>query len=127
MDINKYKIYAPTVVRIGVSLVMLWFGLNQLFDSSSWIGYLPEFALNLPLEATTVVMFNGIFETIFGLALLLGLFTRFVAFILTLHLLGIISTLGYNEIAVRDFGLMLAMFSVFLHGPDKYCLETKWK
>ena len=40
-------------------------------------------------------------------------------------LIGIIIGLGYNNIAVRDFGLMLITFAIFLGGKDKWCLDYK--
>lgn len=125
IDQEKVKQYAPCIVRIGVSLVFLWFGLNQIFDSESFLGYLPEFATKLPIQLTMLIMSNGIFETIFGLLLILGLLTRISALLLTLHLIGIIVSLGYNEIAVRDFGLMIATLSIVLHGEDRWCLSKR--
>ena len=68
---------------------------------------------------------NGTLEIVLGSLLLLGLFTRLCAFILALHLGGIMISLGYNDIAIRDFGLSLATFAVFLHGPDRLCWDVK--
>ncbi|MEK6856700.1 MAG: hypothetical protein AABX49_01665, partial [Nanoarchaeota archaeon] len=65
------------------------------------------------------------FEVVFGLLLLIGLFTKIVSLILALHLLVISFSLGYNDIAVRDFILSLATFSIFLNGKDKLCLDKK--
>ncbi len=125
IDQERLKQYAPCMVRISVSLVFLWFGLNQIFDAESFLGYLPEFATKLPLQPMIVILGNGIFETIFGLLLILGLLTRLSALLLGLHLIGIIVSLGYNEIAVRDFGLMMATLSICLYGNDKLCLGKR--
>ncbi|MBI3032487.1 DoxX family protein [Candidatus Woesearchaeota archaeon] len=122
INTEKWKEYAPCLVRIGVSLVFLWFGLNQVFDPSSFLGYLPDFATTLPLPPLVLIMINGIFEIILAVLLVLGLCTRIAALLLALHLVGIIISLGYNEIAVRDFGLMLATLSVCLSGNDNLCL-----
>jgi len=119
------KEYAPVFLRISISLVFLWFGLVQLFDRESMIGYLPQFAYSLPVEPFTLIFLNGIFETVLGGLLLLGLFTRISSFLLGLHLIGITFSLGYNDIAIRDLGLALATFAIFLHGPDKWCLDKK--
>ena len=121
----RYKEYCPVLVRIGLSIVFLWFGINQLLFTENFSGYVPEFMKGF-FEPSFIIISNGIFETIFGVLLLMGIFTRFVAFLLGLHLVGIIIGLGYNEIAVRDFGLMLAIFSVALNGPDKLCLYKKF-
>lgn len=123
------KEYAPVIVRIGVSLVFLYFGISQLIDAGNFVGWLPEFMQQgfMGLSANSIVTFNGIFEVIFGSLLILGSFTKLAAFLLALHLLGIVVTLGLNEIGVRDFGLMMATFSVFLNGADKFSLDRKFR
>ncbi len=68
--------------------------------------------------------FNGAFEIIFGLCLLLGYFTQVTALFLALHMLDITFTVGYTSIGVRDFGLAVATISVFLYGSDMWCLDT---
>ena len=118
--------YAPITVRLGVSAVFLWFGVNQLLFPANFIGYLPQFLFDSAF-ATQAVLLNGAFEVVFGLALVIGFFTRWVALLLGLHLFGITLTLGYGEIAVRDFGLTLATLSIFLWGDDKWCLDYRRK
>lgn len=142
IKIDKFKKYAPIVLRISVSLVFLWFGISQLINPESFLGYIPQwmyphgqqmmhqhpmqFMHNIPRpDVHFVLMANGIFETIFGIMLLLGLFTRISALLLSLHLFFIAINLGYNDIAVRDIGLAIAAFSVFLNGKDGICLENK--
>ena len=121
----NYKDYAPIVLRISLSLVFLWFGLTSIFNPDVLIGYLPEIAYSLPISLQNIMLLNGIFEIILGTLLIVGLFTRVVAFILFLHTFGIMFSLGYNDVAIRDFGLALATFSVFLYGKDKWCLDRK--
>lgn len=131
MDIDRFKGYAPTVLRVGLSLVFLWFGLNQFFDAEMFLGYVPGWAadgsvLSIPAPAPeTMVMMNGVIETILGTALLVGYFTRVAAGILAVHLLGITLTLGYNDLAIRDLGLTIALVAVFLQGPDKHTLDLR--
>jgi uncharacterized membrane protein YphA (DoxX/SURF4 family) len=121
------KTYSPILLRISISLVVLWFGLNQIFNRELLIGYLPQFAYNIPIKPLTIILFNGIFETLFGLLLLVGLFTRLSSLLLGIHILSIAFTLGYNDVAIRDFALALAAFAIFLHGKDKWCLDNKLK
>ena len=125
MKIDKYKKYAPALTRISISLVFLWFGFNEIFNTEAWLIWLPQFAYNLPITPTTLVLINGTFEIIFGGLLLLGLFTRIAAFLLFIHLLGISFSIGYSDVAIRDLGLSLVTLSIFLSGPDKWCLEEK--
>src|SRR3989344_2442978 len=125
---DKLKKYAPVVVRIGLALVFLWFSSQQLLHTDQWIRLIPEWATSLSgLSAAALVKFNGIFELIFGTALLLGFFTRIVSGFLALHMLHIMFTVGYGGIGVRDFGLAMATISVFLHGVDARCLDKHLK
>lgn len=122
--LEKMNNWAPVVLRVGIALVFLWFGTEQLLDTNSWVNMIPDTIVNLSgMSAETLVCINGIFEVIFGLALLVGFFTRLSALLLALHLVNIIFVVGYNSIGVRDFGLMMASFSIFLSGPDAWCLD----
>ncbi len=119
------KNYAPTVLRIGISLVFLWFGSQQFLHTSTWIRLIPESVINMSgLTASTLVHFNGAFEIVFGLCLFLGFFTRLCSLLLALHLLSIVSVVGYGPIGVRDFGLSVATFSLFLYGVSSGSLDA---
>jgi uncharacterized membrane protein YphA (DoxX/SURF4 family) len=121
---EKTRTIAPVILRIGLALVFLWFGWQQLSDTALWTGLIPPFYTDLSgLSAVTFVLINGWFEIIFGILLLLGIFTRVTAFLLALHMLHITFTVGYNGVGVRDFGLAMGIISVFLQGPDRWCLE----
>ncbi len=114
---------APIILRIGISLVIIWFGAQQLLDASLWVGYLPDWTHALPISQIGLVHLNGLFEVIAGLALLAGFYTRIAAILLALHLLEITYTVGYGQIGVRDFGLTIALLSVFFYGADKWSAD----
>ena len=121
----KYEEYSPIILRISLSFVFLWFGLTGVFNTNEFIGYVPEFAYNLPISLESIVILNGIFEIVLGTLLITGLFTRVVAFILFLHTLGIMFSLGYNDVAVRDFGIALATLAIAFNGADNWSLDRK--
>ncbi len=124
MDLlRRLSSFTPVMLRLSISLLFLWFGINQIFNPLMFFGYLPDFIL-LSDFAGMVVLLNGIFELVFAVLLLIGFFTRPVALLLSLHLLSIAITLGYNDIAVRDLVLALAAFSIFLQGPDQWCVDA---
>ncbi len=142
MNLNHNHNRAAAILRIGLGLVFLWFGVFQLVNPSSFLGYVPSFLYDHgkqvshehPFQfihdiphpgAHFVIMFNGAFELIAALLLLGGLYTRIAASLLAIHLFFIITSLGYNDIAVRDFGLMISTIAIALHGPDKYCLDQR--
>lgn len=126
MNLNEklysFKEYGPIVLRIAMALVFFWFAINQLIVPNDWTGYLPEFLANIA-NPVLFIYANAIFEIIFGLLLILGIFTRLAAFLLGIHLLGISITLGWSAVAIRDYGLAFATLSIVLNGPDKLCLK----
>jgi uncharacterized membrane protein YphA (DoxX/SURF4 family) len=123
----KLERYAKPVLRIGMGLVFLYFGYQQLTNTALWTGFVPDFALAFGFAAEKIVLINSFFELSFGVLLLLGLFTRIVSFVLALHLFVISFSLGFNDLGVRDFGLAVATLVVFLNGIDDWCLDRNWK
>ncbi len=117
------KKFAPILLRVGMAVVILWFGFSQLADPNSWLGFLPSWTTALPINQIQLIYLNGWFEVTFGLCLLFGFYTRFVALFLALHLLDIAYVVGYDGLGVRDFGLALATVSVFLSGSDAFSID----
>jgi uncharacterized membrane protein YphA (DoxX/SURF4 family) len=64
-------------------------------------------------------------KIIAGLMLAIGIFPRYVALLLGLHLLVISEGLGISAVGVRDIGLAFATFSLFFLGNDKLALSYK--
>jgi len=124
MDMKKY---APAVLRISISLLFLWFGLTSIFNYQVLQGYVPVFAYSFSLSIKSILLINGLFEVIFGLSLLIGFKIKISSLLLSIHTFLIAISLGYNEVAVRDFAIAFATFSIFLNGDDKWSLDTKLK
>lgn len=117
--------HSPVVLRIGLSLVFLWFGVDQIIHPNAWLGFIPDWVVSLTsISAPTIVYLNGLFEIIFGTALLFGIFTRFVAFVLFLHMADITIMVGLDSIGIRDFGLSIAMLVVWINGSDLFSLDN---
>lgn len=117
--------YGLALPRIGLSLVFLWFGFEQLLHTMSWVSYVPQFFIeNSPVDVTTLVHLNGAFEVVFGFALLFGICTRLSALLLALHLAHITAIVGFDSIGVRDFGIVMGALGVALTGADKLCIDS---
>ena len=122
------KDFSKTLLRIGLSLVFLYFGYQQVTSPDNLVGFVPNFLSNLNnITPNNIVLMNGVIELILGTFLLIGLYTKFSSLILGLHLIGITFSMGFNQIAVRDFGLTVATFVVFLNGVDSWCLDKKFR
>lgn len=115
---------SPAVLRIGIALVFIWFGTQQIIGTSNWVDLIPSWVVSITtLSAFKVVYLNGIFEIIVGSALLLGYFTRISSLLLALHMFDITFIVGFNATGVRDFGLSMATLAIFLYGVDYYSLD----
>jgi len=126
MKTTNLQSYAPILLRYGMCIVILWFSIQQFLHPDVWVAYVPDGAVSAShLSATTLVYINATFEGVFGLLLLVGYQTRWVALLLALHLFDIMWVVGYGQIAVRDFGLAIATLSISLYGSDKLCLDYK--
>ncbi len=123
---NYLELWAPGVLRIGMAVVILWFSLQQFLHNSVWVAYIPDSVVAIShLSASNLVFLNAVFELVFGLALMFGFFTRFSALLLSLHLFDIMWVVGYGEIGVRDLGLAIGTFVVFMNGSDVFCLRQR--
>lgn len=119
---------SPSLLRIGIALVFLWFGTDQIIEPSAWVAYIPDWVISFSaLSATTIVYLNATFEIFFGMALFLGFFTRFAAFFIMLHMINITYTVGLDAIGVRDFGLSVATIAIWLNGADFLTLDNFMK
>lgn len=118
------KEHSPIFLRISMGLMYLWFGIQQFINPELFFGFIPKYANAFPLSTLMTVYLNGAFEILFASILLLGIFVRSSALILSLHLYVISFSLDYGGIMVRDIALATALFVIFLHGSDKWCLDN---
>ena len=127
MNTLSATVLAPTVLRFGLAVLFLWFGLSQVTNPEGWVAWVPEWpTAQTGISVEILVFLNGLFETILGTALALGFWTRLTAFLLSAHLFFIAYEIGYNDIGVRDFSLAIATLALALFGPDRYTLDVRF-
>ena len=117
---------AIAAIRVALALVFLYFGFQQALHPNDWASMVPQALTSHYITATNIVMLNSLLEFILGTFLLIGLYTRFAALILGLHLVGITFSLGFNPVGVRDFGLAITTLALYWHGADQYTLDEKF-
>ena len=104
------------LLRIGLTVAPVLFGLDKFFDVLvDWDKYLaPEFTDLFNAQAHTLMYFVGAIEILAGLAVLVR--PRFGGYLVAAWLAGIILNLlmmaEYYDIALRDFGLLLAALTL---------------
>lgn len=121
---DKLSKYSPVLLRSAIGIVFLWFGFSQLKNPAQWVRMVPEYASGMmPFSVNTLIYLHGIFEIIFAILLLLGLYTRLSSGLLALNLLHITTIVGYGPTGARDLALALAAIAIFLRGADDYCFD----
>ncbi|MEX2014099.1 MAG: DoxX family membrane protein [Parcubacteria group bacterium] len=99
------------LLRLGLVIVYVYFGISQLLNPSMWSGVVPGWTVISFLEPITVVYINATFELVFAALLAIGVWSKWVSIILGVHLGIITLAIGFNPVGVRDFGLTLATFA----------------
>lgn len=111
--------FSPTVLRIGMAIVVIWFGAQELMHPEMWISYIPDSAVSIStMSASALVHLNGAFEIVFGIAMLIGIKTRLSALLLALHMFEITYVVGYDAVGMRDLGLAFGLLSVSMFGSS---------
>ena len=123
---EKIKPYGLVVARLGMGVVFLCFSYYQFSNPLMWTSFVPH-AVSAVFggNAYLLVVLNAWFELVAGIALIVGIQTRTVALLLSLHLFGIAGSIGISPLGVRDIGLAIATFAIFLNGPDIWSLDSR--
>jgi hypothetical protein len=110
-------VQAFLIMRIAFTVAPILFGLDKFVNvlTDDWTRYLSsEFNDIIPGSASTAMYMVGVVEIVAGLVV--AVIPRFGGFLVAAWLGGIILNLlligGYGDIALRDFGLLLAALSL---------------
>ncbi len=101
--------FARWTLVLGTAFVFLYFGIEKFVHHDLWIGWMPEWMEGLlGLSLNTWMNVIGVTEILIGAAVLVPVrrVQRIIALLASLHLLGILTEVGWNETGVRDFGLL---------------------
>lgn len=107
---------ARTILIFGLSFVFLYFGIDKFVHAFLWIGWIPAWMdglLGLPSSLWLSII--GIGEIILGLALLMPkrIIRQTASILMAIHLIGILTQVGWNDVGARDIGLLLMSISVW--------------
>jgi uncharacterized membrane protein YphA (DoxX/SURF4 family) len=100
--------WAPTVGRVLLGVVLLWFGYHELLLPGEWTGYVPVISESSSL-AIVLVLAHGWVLLVLSVALLAGVVPRAAAALASLLLLEIVISLaatGLSDTALRDVGVL---------------------
>ncbi|OGN28299.1 MAG: hypothetical protein A2941_02050 [Candidatus Yanofskybacteria bacterium RIFCSPLOWO2_01_FULL_49_17] len=104
-------------LRLGLVFVFLWFGIDKFFHPVYWLNaWVPASVVGLAggfdLSANTLVYIFGVFEVLVGISLLANMYVGFFGSLAVLFLAVIPLFQGFNEVLVRDIGLIGGLLSL---------------
>jgi hypothetical protein len=115
-DLANPAYQAFWLMRIGFTVAPILFGLDKFTDwMTNWDKYLaPQFSDWAHLQPHTAMLVVGVIEVVAGLVVLVA--PKFGGYLVAVWLAAIIVNLavigGYWDIALRDFGLLLAALAL---------------
>ncbi|HET8528060.1 MAG TPA: DoxX family membrane protein [Gaiellaceae bacterium] len=110
----RYQAFA--LMRVAFTVAPIAFGIDKFFNGMvDWPKYLAPWVNDLmPGSAQGFMHFVGVVEIVAGLVVLVK--PRYGAYLVAAWLAGIVTNLfsypGWYDVAVRDFGLMLAALTL---------------
>ena len=119
---------AVLILRIGIGLVFLLFGIDKLRRPLNWVIYLPA-DMGQAIQNSglvSVVQFLGIqgfIEAALGFHLIVGCLGRWTALGCSVLLMAIISVIGFGETGIRDVGLLSAALALTFLGPGDWSID----
>ena len=109
------------LLRIGLGIVFIWFGIDKFLRPELWEGWIPILIQSiLQSKVLTFLYFLGVFEVIIGVLVLVGFYTRVAAGIAALFLFAVVLSSFSGEILVRDIGLIFLALGIVVLGSEKY-------
>ncbi|MEK7582589.1 MAG: DoxX family membrane protein [Patescibacteria group bacterium] len=111
------------ILRLCLAAVFLWFGIDKFIHPNYWIdAWLPQSVVaiseSIGLGSKEFMYLNGIIEVLIGVSLISTLLMRVFAPIGILILIGVMVFHGFNEILIRDLGLIGGL-AALIFWPDR--------
>lgn len=115
---------ANLVLRVGLALVFLWFGIDKFIHPQYWVdAWFPaSVAVLIAKIGFTSVNFMylvGILEVFVAVSLMSTLFMRFFAAAAIVFLAITMIFHGFNEIMIRDLGLIGGLLALIVW-PERH-------
>jgi len=125
--LSRYSEWSALFLRVAVGVIFIAHGRQKLFGGLAGFGhYLESLGVPLPNGSALVV---ALVEFLGGIALLLGLFTRWAALLLAINMLVAIVLVHLRHGLTGPGGfefplaLLAAAISLLLTGPQKFSIE----
>ncbi len=102
------------LAAMAVSFIFVVFGVWELINPQSWLGFVPSFLSTLSF-VVVLIRIHGIVLAILGLWFIWGKHIRVASILGVLIMLDIVVNLfissGWSDLLVRDIGIMIFVLS----------------
>ena len=109
------------LLRVAVAFPMIWAGVAQLTEPTSWVGFVPALLAGF-LGSEAFLGIHSFFNLIIGAGLLIGFWRVLFSGAATLSLLSILIFYGVDDVTFRDVGLAVVALVLFLRA-----LKSHWQ
>lgn len=116
-----HSLRAPhLVLRIGLAVVFMWFGVHKFINPVYWIdAWVPQsveaLIIAMGMSPRNFIFLNGIFEVLVAVSLLSGYFIRIFSTVALVFLASVVAVhITVWEIVVRDIGLIGGLLALVL-------------
>lgn len=100
---------ARWILIAGIAFVFLYFGIEKFVHPDLWIGWMPGWIDGLAGQTDdTWMQIIAVTEIVIAIAVVVPIrvVQKAGALFGTIHLAGILTQVGWNDVAVRDVGLI---------------------
>ncbi len=109
--------YSNLFLRLALAFVFLWFGIDKFFHPAYWLSaWVPASVIHMAaafhVASGAVVYAVGVFELLVGISLLANMFVGLFGSLAVAFLVVVSLFSGFNEILVRDIGLIGGLLSL---------------
>ena len=110
--------YSNLILRLSLAIVFFWFGIDKFFHPDYWVNaWVPQavslFMANFNIRPVDIIYVSGVFEVLVGTSLVANIFIAPFSLLAVLFMISIMFFNGFNEVLIRDIGLIGAFLSLF--------------
>ena len=132
MKDHSFRNLGLLLLRVGIGVVFTVFGFDKLIYPFRWVGWIPNVVRQKVEASHLLTLFGflkiqGVVEGLLGLFLLFGFRTRLSAIFCAAILAGIVYFLKWDEIGIRDTGLLFSSLALFCFGGGEWSFDEWYK
>ena len=103
------------ILILGLAFVFGYFGIEKFIQPLNWIGWMPKWMdglLGMGINAWLSIIGAGEIAIAIGLLIPIRLIQQIASVLAALHLAGILTQIGWNDVAIRDIGLLAIAIAI---------------